>query len=353
MPTMKDVARAAGVSQAAVSYAYSRPSKISAAQVEHIFEVAGSLGYAGPSSIGASLRSGKTGAVGLMVTDTLAFAFADPSTRLLLESIVRSPSLDGLNLTLIPLPRGDDSRSGLRGLVDGLIVHALPDDHPGLLTLQARGIPVVVVDAPLLPQVPSIGIADRDAGRTQVEHLLALGHRRIGILTDRLRPDGHQGEVTAERLAGSAERVVRERLAGYADALAAVGLSINATPIFEAGGFDDAAGRRATGQLLDRHVVTSIVCVSDTMAVAALNELAARGLDVPGAISVIGFDDAPVAATRGLTTIHQPLTEKGTLAAEMLGRLMAGETDILSIRLPSALVVRGTTGRASDSVTST
>lgn len=350
MPTMKDVARAAGVSQAAVSYAYSRPSKISAAQVEHILETAASLGYAGPSSIGASLRSGKTGAVGLMVTDTLAFAFADPSTRLLLESIVRSASLDGLNLTLVPLPRSDDSRSGLRGLVDGLIVHALPDDHPGLLTLQARGIPVVVVDAPLLPGVPSVGIADREAGRAQVEHLLALGHRRIGIITDRLRPDGHHGKVTPERLAGSAERVVRERLSGYTDAFAAAALSIGDAPIFEAGGFDDATGRAAVGQLLDAYDVTAIACVSDSMAIAALDELAERGLDVPGAVSVIGFDDAPIAATYGLTTIRQPLTEKGTLAADMLGRLMAGESNVASVRLPTALVVRSTTGPPDDIV---
>ncbi|MGW3991897.1 LacI family DNA-binding transcriptional regulator [Amycolatopsis sp. NPDC004772] len=344
MVTMKDVARAAGVSQAAVSYAYGRPEKLSTAQRESILAAAARLGYAGPDAVGASLRSGRSGAIGVMLMDTLEYAFTDPSTRCLLEGIVRTRRFDDLGLTLLPLPHDGGGQAALRGLVDGVIVHSLPDDHPALLTLRSRGLPIVVVDAPRLPDVPLVGIPDRAAARTQVEHLLELGHRRLGIIAERLVPDGFRGMVDASRRAACTERVVRERLTGYQEAAEAAGLDFEGLPLMEAGGFDRTAGVPAAHGLLAGHDVTAVVATSDTMAIAVLEAAAERGLRVPEDVSVVGFDDAPEAGSRGLTTIRQPMVRKGQSAAELLFALLRGDPKPDDVSLPTELVRRRTTG---------
>lgn len=357
MVTMKDVARAAGVSQAAVSYAYSRPSKLSERQVLHIMETAERLGYAGPNIVGASLRSGKVGAIGVMVMDTLQYAFSDESTKALLRGVVESNRLDDSALTLLPLPHNVDSlaepgrrvldngRSGLRGLVDGVIVHSLPDDHPALLFLKARKIPIVVVDAPRMPGVPLVGVRDREAACEQMMHILDLGHRHVGVIADRLRPDGHRGHVDAERRTSSTERVVRERLLGYADACEQKGLDFARLPLVEAGAWDEKSAFSAACTLLGDGPITAVVATSDTMAFGALEVANTKGLEVPTDLSVIGFDDAPAAERRGLTTIRQPMVEKGRVAANMLIDMINGDFDHEEQRtLPTELVVRATTG---------
>ncbi len=355
MTTMKDVALAAGVSQAAVSYAYSRPSKLSAGQVRHIMQTAARLGYPGPNIVGASLRSGKVGAIGVMLMDTLAYAFTDPSTKLLLEGVVQSHKLNELALTLLPLPHdaaslaapkrrmADGGQSALRGLVDGVIVHSLPDDHPALLVLRSRDIPMVIVDAPRLPGVPLVGIRDREAAREQVRHVMGLGHSEIGVIVERLRPDGHRGEVSVARRHDMVERVNRERVEGYREEFESAGVDFDKIPMFEAGAFDEDSAALVIRELLDGHDVTAIVTTSDTMAIAALKVARERDMRVPEDLSIIGFDDAPDAETFDLTTIHQPMVDKGHIAATMLFELMSGSTEVDSVMLPHHLIVRGTT----------
>ncbi|MCU1684037.1 MAG: LacI family DNA-binding transcriptional regulator [Amycolatopsis sp.] len=353
MVNMKDVAREAGVSQAAVSYAYSRPGKLSDGQRLHIMETATRLGYAGPNIVGASLRSGKIGAIGVMLMDTLEYAFTDPSTRALLEGVVQSHKFDDLALTLLPLPHDAESlqpqnggdRSALQGLVDGVIVHSLPDDHSALLTLQSRGIPMVIVDAPRLAGVPLVGIPDRQAARGQLDHVLRLGHQRVGIIVERLAPDGFHGRVSASRRVRSTEGVVRERVEGYRESYEAAGGDFQRVPIIEAGAFDLTSGSEAAHALLDNHDVTAVVTTSDTMAIAALKAAGERGLRVPEDLSIIGFDDAYEAERWGLTTIRQPMVEKGTLAATMLFDMLRDNSTPASVSLPTELIVRQTTAQ--------
>jgi DNA-binding LacI/PurR family transcriptional regulator len=290
-----------------------------------------------------------------MLMDTLQYAFKDASTRSLLEGIVRCGKLDDRCLTLIPLSSSTDSvartrdqsagaHPALRGLVDGAIVHSLPDNHPALMTLRASNTPMVVVDAPELPGVPMVGIRDREAAAQQLDHILELGHSRITIIVERLKPDGRKGFVGRERWANSVERVVRERIRGYESSCEAKGIDFQSVSIVEVGSFDADSARTTAGQVIDDHAPTAIVATSDAMALGALAAAAERHLRVPEDLSVIGFDDAPEAVATGLTTIRQPMVEKGEIAAALLLELLAGlEVDAETI-LPTSLIIRKTTG---------
>lgn len=343
--TMRDVAIAAGVSQATVSNAYSGNGGLSAGRREHVLEVARSLGYPGPSGAGRSLRTGRTGAVGVMVTDALTFALEDPAAVELLRGIAAVGEARDIALTLLPFPVGVDeavavAASTQRGVVDGFLVFSMPDDHPAVEAAAARREPMVVIDGPRLPGVPRVGIDDAGAAREAASAILGLGHRRVAILVDRLSPDGHAGAVDAPRLLEARDQVARERVAGFVAACAAVGVEPD---IFEAGGFAPAAFRTATATALDVSRPTALFATTDAVARVALLELRRRDLAVPRQVSVLGFDDIAEAAEANLSTVSQPLVEKGSRAMRILLAAIEAE-DQESVILPTRLALRATTG---------
>ena len=358
---MKDVAAIAGVSQGSVSNAYNRPAKLSVRQRQQILTVARELGYHGPNVQGRSLRSGKIGAIGLMMMDKLSIAFADSCTVALMCGISDVGELKNVALTPFPLSNrrvplahgkwaggyADGNTLAARGLVDGLIISTLPDNHPAVSAVIDQGIPFVVVDAPLIADTHFVGIDDRGGARAQMRHMLDLGHRKIGVIMDRLNPDGGRGEVSAARYQAASERIPRERLAGYLEVAAEFGLEFSDLQIVEAGGFDAASGRAAALSLLSSDGMTGIVACSDVMAIAFTKTANDLGLTVPDDLSVIGFDDIPEAVQVGLTTISQPMVEKGIFAAKFLidalnakdGQRIKPKTKIF----PTRLVVRSST----------
>jgi DNA-binding LacI/PurR family transcriptional regulator len=350
MVTMKDVAAAAGVSQASVSYAYSGSPRVSASQREHIFAVAASLGYSGPNIAGSSLRLGRIGAVGVLVPGSLSLAVEDPSTMSLMKGIVEVGELADVALTLLPVDPQPDAggpvkSAVLRGLVDGVVMHALPDDHPVVDAVRARAIPAVAIDSPRVAHLPYVTVDHRQAGAQQMSHVLELGHKRIGVIADRLGPTASPGFRYWSDVESSQETYLRERLAGYRQAMAAHHVRVADVALVEAAGIDMNSGRSAAELLIGEFAPTAIVATSDVHAVAALQTLSAHGVDVPGAVSVIGFDDAPIANLVGLTTVRQPLEDKGRTAAKILLDLIAGRPRRRSIKA-TELIVRTTTGPA-------
>lgn len=352
MVTMRDVAKAAGVSQASVSYAYSGSPRVSEAQRAQIFSIAAELGYTGPNVAGSSLRLGRIGTVGILVPGSLAKAVEDPSTMLLMKGIVEVGELADVALTLLPVDRlrtqtvpGTIMPAVLRGLVDGVVMHALPDDHPVVHAVLTRRIPAVAIDSPRLPSLPYVTIDHRAAGEAQMNHVLALGHRRIGIITDRLSAVAAPGVHPLSDVDAATETYIRERLAGYREAIKQFGVSDDNVTLIESEDIDLESGAAAAELLINRFAPTAIVATSDLHAVATMKILAAKGISVPGEVSVIGFDDAPIADLMGLTTVHQPLVDKGKAAAQCLLDLLAGRTRRRSVK-PTELIVRSSTGPA-------
>ncbi len=344
MVNMHDVARAAGVSQAAVSYAYNQSDKVSGARRDHILRVAADLGYAGPNPAGRSLRTGRVGALGLLLTESLHYAFDDPATSELLKGISEVGEMAEVALTLLPL-RADLARVGsgvlVNGSVDGFLAYAIPEGHPSLDVAVGRGLPVVIIDGPNPVGLPSVGIDDAAAAATAADLVLSQGHTRIGIMVDRLSPDGKRGRVSAARIRGARDYVMRTRLAGYADEFRRHGAPWSSVYVIEAGGLDYRASRTSARQLLDNADLSAVIAASDVLALGLIDELHERGLSVPADMSVIGFDDIPAAERRGLTTIRQPLIDKGRDATQLLIDLISGRTG-RRVTLPTELVVRST-----------
>jgi len=356
--TLRDVARAAGVSHTTVSNAFSRPDQLSAPLREHVLATAHTLGYAGPDPAARSLRTGHHGALGLVFSEDLPFAFSDRTATLFLQGVAEACQERHANLLLIATrSAGMAAVPALGGLpeavrdaaVDGFILYSLARDSPVIAPVQARGLPLVVVDEPRLPGVALVGIDDFGAARQVAEHLLALGHRRFAVLSLNLRPDGQNGPASPERIAAATYEVAAARLSGYRAALAAAGVEPAVVPVLECALNDERQSRDLTLPLLRRAAAdrpSAILAMSDRLALGAAAAAREAGLAVPGDLSVTGFDDVAGSTLTELplTTIRQPHAEKGRTAVRMLTAPVLANARVLA----TELVVRASSGRRPD-----
>jgi DNA-binding LacI/PurR family transcriptional regulator len=341
--TLQDVAKRAGVSRSSASYVYTQPERVSAELRAKVLAAAAELRYPGPDPVAASLRRGRAGALGVLFTESLAFAFADPAAVLFLQGIAAAGQRADTALTLLPVPTTfDPALTAIRNsVVDGVIVYSLPDGHPALQAVAERRLPTVLVDMPPAPGTATLLIDDEGGAYAVAAHVLARGHRHVGLLADRLAADDARGFADARRLARMTFPVSRWRLAGYERALREHGIA--AVPLYEAAGNsvqDGATGARELLALEPRP--TAIVAMTDQLARGVLLAAAELGLDVPGELAVAGFDDLPEAALTvpPLTTVHQDHVGKGAEAARLL---LEGEAPPEPVVLPTRLVARGST----------
>ena len=344
-PTLDTVASAVGVSRATVSNAYNRPDQLSVELRERILATAKRIGYLGPDPVARSLATRRSAAVAFMLGSGLSQAFSDPALSVLLDGL--ASTVDGRDHSLVLLPGGD--RGGPRPEsvanthADVVVAYSLPDHAPALRAARDRALPLVVIDQPVLPGTDRVEVDDLGGTHQAARHLLDLGHRRFGVLTFGLRPDGRTGLVSPERLANATFRVTRDRLAGYLGALTEAGIPADATPIWETAGSQRELGREGGRRLLGGTPrPTALLCASDELALGAVQAARDLGLSVPGDVSVVGFDDVPAAqwADPPLTTVRQPLTEKGRRAGELALRLLDGSRPGEPTRLGVELVRR-------------
>ena len=355
-PGVVAVARAAGVSASTVSNAFNRPERLTPALRERVLRAAAELGYGGPDPVARSLRSGRAGALGVVFRKSLGEAFDDPATAQLLRGV--SDATDPQQLAIVLVPGLPDEAPSVapavrNAAVDGLIVYSLPGDDPLVLATLRRRVPTVMVDSPAIDDLPAtagtaidfVGIDDRTAAETAVRHLLGLGHRHLAILSLGLSAYAHPGPAGAELQARATASVPKARLRGCERAIAAAGLDWSAVAVEQSPINNVASGRARAHALLDRDPgVTALFAFSDPLALGARLAARERGLSVPGDLSIVGFDDtAP--ESEGLTSVHQPLLDKGRIAADRLLRTLTAESPPApSEPLPTRLVVRSSTG---------
>jgi DNA-binding LacI/PurR family transcriptional regulator len=215
------------------------------------------------------------------------------------------------------------------------------EDDPAFRLLQARRVPLVAVEGPVVPGVPLVGIEDRDGTARLARHLAELGHRDVAMVTMPLRLDGRRGPVDQGRLTAGVYRGTRERLLGLRSVY-------RAAPAVEAAANSIEEGERAGRALLDRSPrPTAVLGQSDLLAAGVLRAAATLGLSVPGDVSVAGFDgaDLPWLEPVRLSTVVQPTTEKGQAAGRAVATLLSGQVPE-DVVLPVRLRVGTTTGPA-------
>ncbi|NLU73415.1 LacI family DNA-binding transcriptional regulator [Streptomyces sp. HNM0575] len=344
--TLQTVADEVGVSRTTVSNAYGRPDQLNKALRERIFEAARRLGYPGPDAAARSLRRGRAGAIGLVFTETLSYAFADPYSVGFLRGVAEVAEESGTGLLLIPMPPGTGgSETAVRdAVVDGFCLYCVPVGHPAKELIRARGLPLVTTDESDDPGIPYVGIDERASARLAGEHIARLGHRRVAVMVDHVSGPGMSGPASVEEQLATDCSDLRGRLTGYRDALEEVGVDWRSVRVVAAGRNSRSAAAAASAHFLDvADRPTAVLAIGDVLALGVLDACEQRGLAVGRDISVAGFDDVPEAERARLTTVRQPMGEKGRIA----GRLILqppeeGKTP--HIELPTELVVRATTG---------
>ncbi|WP_428241931.1 LacI family DNA-binding transcriptional regulator [Gynuella sp.] len=321
--TLKEVARTLGVSRTTVSNAYNRPDQLSAELREYIFQHAAEIGYHGPNPAGRLLRTGKTDAIGLIFYDRFSSVFEDEQAVELIRGITSVLEKNGTSLVMIPtMSTKQETNNTLSALVDGFIIFSGYHDEnsPFLPILKSRGLPAVSIDHKY-DGLPSVGINDYSAARLVASKVIESGHTDVIVMSLALARDHYRGFISAQRYLDKPESTAVNRIYGYMEIFDAYS-NVN-VDIFETSETDltsDNLVNIAEQMLREKPNVTAIVCMSDFMAEAVIR--AAKNLHkrVPEQLSIVGFDGirSGQLMKNPLTTIRQPMFEKGRKVARMM-----------------------------------
>jgi alanine racemase len=327
------------VSKTAVSFAFNSPDRLAPETASRIRDVADSLGYR-PHPVARMLTQRQTHTLGVLTPQALSVIFSNPFFGAFSEGVALAAEQEGYALHFISPLHGSLARAMGRATVDGVVAVGLSADHPEVEQIRAAGLPIVMVDSSALPDQPFIAIDDEGGARAAAEHLLQLGHRELLIVG--VEPPS-PGAILEP------EGVMSRRMRGYLNALADKGLvlppnAIVVGPASIEGGI--AAMRRATE---DGMRPTGVLVMSDAMAIGVLRAAREMGLRVPEDLSVVGFDDIDISQHTNppLTTVHQPIRQKGESAVRLLLSVVERRDQRPEqIRLETRLIVRGSTGPA-------
>ncbi|MDL2353770.1 MAG: LacI family DNA-binding transcriptional regulator [Pseudomonadota bacterium] len=330
--TLSEVAKLAGVSPITASRAIRGAGYVSQAARTRIMAAAAQLNYT-PDPVARRMRGEKSKLIGVFVNNygslvlhELIKAISEEARRLGFDLIV-------FNAERFDRPGRMETSDMLSKLCDGLLL-LLPNQSDGYLdVIERQGFPCVLVNFDAREMnLPVVVAENRIGARTAVEHLLGLGHRRIGFVAG---------------TAGTGQSAERQQ--GYADALRAAGLAPDPALIVE-GAFTQAGGYAATERLLAlAERPSAIFCANDEMAFGAIDAISSKGLSVPADISVTGFDNIATArfVYPTLTTVGQPFVQMAARAvSEVVAIIEGGAAKPGKIAFPTEFIIRNSTGPA-------
>lgn len=334
-PTMNDVAKHAGVSVSTVSYVLNHSGPVGAARRARVLDAVRVLNYT-PNESARSLKRRSALTIGLVIPDLANQFFA-----LVTEGVERAASERGVLVVLCAPEATDQPVSHHAQLLrsqrlDGIIYLSGIGTSPRLILELARSGPVVLVDERIpgfeLPAVVSDG---RRGARQVAEHVLERGHRRIAII------GGPQALWTAE-----------QRLAGYREALAAAGIDPDGVS-HAIGDYRQVSGTQLAARILEGPPTqrpTALLCANDLMAIGAIEHCRSAGIRVPEDVSIVGFDDVPVASliTPKLTTVRQLARDMGYEAATALFEQLGGSEEHEREPFATELMIRDSVAPPAD-----
>jgi DNA-binding LacI/PurR family transcriptional regulator len=330
--TAQDVARLAGVSRTTVSFVLNNVTdmRISEETRQKVLEAARLLNYH-PDAVARRMVTGQTRVLGFVLRQSPEQAFADLFLPQVLNGLSQAAARQGYQVLFEPIPPDQPNTMYARLVnerhVDGIILSGPRFDDEDLLRLHREGAALVLIGRLPDVEIPYVDVDNIGGARMATEYLIRKGHRRIGLITN--APLSYTASA--------------ERLAGYRQALEAAGLPFDET-LVRCGNFTPQSGYQAMTDLLQvRPLPTAVFVASDTVALGALQAIRHAGLQIPTDISLIGFDDIPLAGFLDppLTTVHLPAFNLGWEAAEMLlQRLQTEEASPLYRLLATHLVER-------------
>ena len=326
--TLEEVAQLAGVSRSTVSRVINDHPSVRAETRRRVWEAIRESGYR-PHAVARSLVTKRTHIIGVVIPELVTDLFTDPFFPILLRGGTEACNERGYQLMLSLFSASADRQEMYERLVgnsylDGVIVASAALDDPLIPDLQRDGVPCVCVGRSAEGRVHSVDVDNVGGAQTAVEYLIGLGHRRIGAVTGRL--DTAHGQ---------------DRLEGYRQALTTHRIPVNEDLIVE-GDFTEGSGMIGVQHLLPAEP-SAVFVASDTMAVGVLKALRQAGRRVPQDISLVSFDDIPVASAiePPLTTVRQPIRRMAALAVETLLDLIEQRgSGPRRIVLPTELVIR-------------
>lgn len=329
MPTIKDVAKLAGVSTATVSNVLSGRRPVSAALADQVRRAVDALGYQ-PNTVARSLRDQRTHTIGVSVPD-----ITNPFFNGVVRAIDIAAHAAGYQVLLVSNnERPEVERQRVDTLVarqvDGLVIAPRDDDVAYADDLRRRRLPTVFLDrgSPTLP-FDLVAVDNVAAAQAATRFLVGLGHRRIAAL------------ATSTEL-----RNIRERLTGFRQALRDAGLSVDERLVAIPGLEARDAVPAARALLTVDPPPTAVFCLTNNMALHAMRAIHALGLDVPRQVSLLSFDEVDWASAMEpeLTTVAQPLTDLGRSAFDVLKARMDGDdAPFVRLALSCQLIPRGST----------
>lgn len=308
-PTMKDVARHAGVSVSTVSYVLNESGPVAPDRRARVMDAVQVLNYT-PNEAARGLKRRSAPTIGLVVPE-----LSNPYFAMVAEGVERTASAnDALVVFCAPEATGESDSINSRLLrsqrLNGIIYLSGATTVPrSLLSLTRLG-PVVLVDEQLPGfDLPAVVSDNRRGARELAKYVIQQGHERIAVI------GGPAGLWTSQ-----------QRLAGYREAFASAGMDPDEVPVLE-GNYHQTSGLELAGRLLDVAAAkrpTALLCANDLMAIGVLEYARSAGIEVPRQLSVVGFDDVPFATalTPRLTTVRQPAHDMGSRAAELLFQLL-------------------------------
>ncbi len=334
--TIRDVAKRAGVGIATVSRVLNESPLVSDETRHRVQTAIAELDYS-PSAAARRLSRGKSMAVAVVAPFFTRRSYVERLQGI--ESVLSAAGYDLILYNVETVARRDEClRAVPRGeRLDGLLILSLAPDDDEVRQFASLDVPAVLVDA-YHPALPTVQIDDMAGAHTAVRHLIDLGHRRIAYIGETLDQNPLHFQP------------IGDRYHGYRQTLAEAGLPF-CPEYHRQGKYGWREARHMAHELLDLpEPPTAVFAYSDTMAFGVLEAAQQRGLDVPGQLSVIGFDDVEIAQYFRLTTVRQPLHDSGARGAELLLECMDGDDGSLPpvgprhVVQPTELVARSTTG---------
>lgn len=332
--TSQDVAYAAGVSRTTVSFVLNDATdmRISEETRRRVLNTARKLDYHRDAA-GRRLATGKTHILGLVISQSPDRVAADAFLPLVMHGLHQVAKKHGYHLLFYPRePEKDEIYAHLihERHVDGIVLSGPRTNDTQLLKLVREGIPIILLGQLPTTGIPFVDVDNVDGARMAVEHLLGLGHTRIGMITN----------------APITYTASRDRLAGYKVALKAHHITYDKS-LVQIGDRTTASGEAAMNNLLKiKPGPTAVFVASDVVALGALGAIKARRLRIPADLSLVGFDDVPASSyvEPPLTTIRLPAYDLGWDAGERLIQLINDEPlKEPGLLLKTELIIRGST----------